>query len=344
MPVPQVRGVSGEAPEASIRSCVEAGDWEPAIEHARRLAAGAGPLTARLAWPATMVLYLQGDLTGAASLPARVPDADAWLPDADADADAGLPDARNGEPAAGEKAQATADRALLAGWAATVEWARGQVSACRRTADRAFALAQASGDARALATAHTVLALLAAAEGDRRGNDRHYALGLAAAMRAGEATLVLRIRANRASQRLEEGDLAGALAELEEALDLVPHGAGPHPAMVGLAQHNRAEVLLRRGRLGVARDGFRSACTILQRVGAGIVAYPLAGLGESHELRGDLPQARAAYEEAVQVAGAPGSPRRWCRRFAGWPGCWQPRVMPRRRGRPPPKPSPRRTR
>lgn len=279
MPVSQVRGVSGEAPEASIRSCVEAGDWEPAIEHARRLAAGAGPLTARLAWPATMVLYLQGDLTAAASLPIRVPDAEV-----------------------GE----TADRALLAGWAATVEWARGQVSACRRTADRAFVLAQASGDARALATAHTVLALLAAAEGDRRGNDRHYALGLAAAMRAGEATLVLRIRANRASQRLEEGDLAGALAELEEALDLVPHGAGPHPAMVGLAQHNRAEVLLRRGRLGAARDGFRSACTILQRVGAGIVAYPLAGLGESYELRGDLPQARAAYEEAVLVARSTG--------------------------------------
>ncbi|GGQ79710.1 BTAD domain-containing putative transcriptional regulator [Couchioplanes azureus] len=256
--------------------CIDTGDWEAALTQARRIAAEAGPLAARTAWPVTMMLYFQGDLTTAGAVLRRV-----------------SPTVSGDGPA---------DRALLAGWAAGVRWALNDLPGCRRETDRAHALAQLSGEPRALALAHTMLALLAAAEGDRRGNDRHYELALGAAVRAADATQQLRIRANRGSQRLEEGDLEGARAELDRALDAAPGGPVPHPAVVGLARHNRAKALLRSGRLAAARDGFRAACTTLQRIGAGFVAYPLTGLGECHELRGDLPQARAAYEEAVLVA------------------------------------------
>lgn len=266
--------------EGTLRHA-DAGEWEEAAEHAGRTAGDTGALTARTAWPVIMVLYLQGRLDAAESVRERV----AHPPD---------------------PADDVADRALLAAWAASVAWARGEVSACRLAADRALSLARPGSDPRALAAVHTVLALLAAAEGDRRGNDRHYALALDAAVAAGDRTQQLRIRANRASQRLEEGDLTGALAELDEALGLTSGGAEPHPAMVGLAQHNRADLLLRGGRPRAARDGFRAARTTLQRAGAGSVAYPLTGLGESYELCGDLPQARAAYEEAVLVAEATG--------------------------------------
>ncbi|MET8154224.1 BTAD domain-containing putative transcriptional regulator [Actinoplanes sp. NPDC049668] len=268
--------MSETCPTAVLRHA-DAGEWEQAAEHADRTAGGTGALSARTAWPTIMVLYLQGRLEAAESVRERV----AHPPD---------------------PADDVADRALLAAWAASVAWARGEVPACRAAADRALSLAPPGSDPRALAAVHTVLALLAAAEGDRRGNDRHYALALAAAVAAGDRTQQLRIRANRASQRLEEGDLAGALAELDEALGLTRGGAEPHPAMVGLAQHNRADLLLRGGRPRAARDGFRAARTTLQRAGAGSVAYPLTGLGESYELCGDLPQARAAYEEAVLVA------------------------------------------
>ncbi|MEV6241104.1 tetratricopeptide repeat protein [Lentzea sp. NPDC051838] len=275
-------------------------DWPAAIDEAYRVTEDFGPLTAAQAWPLVMVLYLQGDMAAARAVLARVPDAGdrvllARVPDAAAGLDVGDRVLRAKVP--GDESGDLGDRALLAAWGASVVWAQG--TPCRDQVESALALARASGDQRALAAAHTVRALVAAAEGDRRANDRHYALALSAAERAGDRTQQLRIRANRASQRVEEGDLDGGLAELDDALELLP---GAHPAMVGLAQHNRADLLLRRGRLDDARKGFRAACLTLQQAGSGIVAYPLAGLGECHELRGDLQQARAAYEEAVRVA------------------------------------------
>jgi DNA-binding SARP family transcriptional activator len=261
--------------ENAVLRHADAGDWERAVAEAQRAVAVGVPLDAGDAWPAVMVLYLRGDLVGASAVPPLV------VP--------GGPDA---------------DHALLAAWSASVAWARGDVAACRELADQA--LAGAAGEPRALAAAHTALALLAAAEGDRRANERHYALGLAAAERCEDRTQQLRIRTNRASQRMEEGDLTGALAELDHVLWRFAIGPDAHPNGLGLVHNNRAEILVRAGRLAEARDGFRAALTMFQRAGAAGVAYALAGLGETHEARGDLVQARAAYEEAVAVAGERG--------------------------------------
>jgi DNA-binding SARP family transcriptional activator/tetratricopeptide (TPR) repeat protein len=261
--------------ENAVLRHADAGEWERAVAEAQRAVAAGAPLDAGDAWPAVMVLYLRGDLAGASAVPPLV------VP--------GGPDA---------------DHALLAAWSASVAWARGDVAACRALTDEA--LAGAAGEPRALAAAHTALALLAAAEGDRRANERHYALGLAAAERCEDRTQQLRIRTNRASQRMEEGDLTGALAELDHVLWRFAIGPDAHPNGLGLVHNNRAEILVRAGRLAEARDGFRAALTVLQRAGAAGVAYALAGLGETHEARGDLVQARAAYEEAVAVAGERG--------------------------------------
>ncbi|WP_433795594.1 BTAD domain-containing putative transcriptional regulator [Actinoplanes sp. CA-252034] len=257
--------------ENAVLRYADAGEWERAVAEAQRAVATGEPLDAGDAWPAVMALYLRGDLAGASAVPLKV--------------------SPGGAPT---------DRALLAAWSASVAWARGEVAACRELADEA--LAGATGEPRALAAAHTALALLAAAEGDRRGNERHYALGLAAAERCEDRTQQLRIRTNRASQRMEEGDLTGALAELDHVLWRFGIGPDAHPNGLGLVHNNRAEILVRAGRLAEARDGFRAALTVLQRAGAAGVAYALAGLGETHEARGDLVQARAAFEEAVTVA------------------------------------------
>jgi DNA-binding SARP family transcriptional activator/uncharacterized membrane protein YgcG len=261
--------------ENAVLRHADTGDWELAVAEAERAVEAGDRLDAGDAWPAVMVLYLRGDLAGASAVPPLV-----------------------------SPGGADADRALLAAWSASVAWARGEVAACRELADRA--LAGAAGEPRALAAAHTALALLAAAEGDRRANERHYALGLAAAERCEDRTQQLRIRTNRASQRMEEGDLTGALAELDHVLWRFGIGPDAHPNGLGLVHNNRAEILVRAGRLAEARDGFRAALTVLQRAGAAGVAYALAGLGETHEARGDLVQARAAFEEAVAVAGERG--------------------------------------
>ncbi|WP_130509664.1 BTAD domain-containing putative transcriptional regulator [Krasilnikovia cinnamomea] len=277
-------GAGDSAPDAAtVRDCAAAGDWEGAAEAAARVAAHSQPLTPAEAWPTVMVLYLQGELAAAESVLART----------------------SVDGAAAEHADA--DQALLAAWEASVAWARAGADDCRAAVTRALALARAADDPRALAAAHIVHALLAAAQDDRRANDRHYALALAAAERSRDRTLQLRVRVNRASQRLEEGDLNGARLELDAAgAVLARPGPAPHPAMAGLARHNQADLDLRAGRLPAARDGFRAAAALLQRAGTATVAFPLTGLGETHELRGDLQQARAAYEEAVLVADAGG--------------------------------------
>jgi DNA-binding SARP family transcriptional activator len=253
---------------------LDAGEWEPAAAAARALAAGTGPVPAGDAWRAAMVLSLHGELAAAGSVLARGAD---------------------GDPA---------DTAQVAAWEASIRWRTGELAAGHAAAARALADAERSGAPRPLAAAHTALALLAAAEGDRRANDRHYALALAAATAAGDDTQRLRVRANRGSQRLEEGDLAGALAELDAAL--AEAGPTASPVLLGLARHNRAAALLRSGRLRPAREEFQRSCTLLQRCGSSVVAHPLAGLAETRELAGDLVQARAAYEEAVLVARAAG--------------------------------------
>src|ERR671934_118518 len=181
---------------------------------------------------------------------------------------------------------------------------RWRSARCARSATRAHALATAIGDDRALAAAHTVLAMLAALEGDRAANDAHYLQALDHAERAGDVLQVIRIRVNRGSRNLEEGAYEAAIAELDLGIRLADLGG--FGAFRALALTNRGESRLRLGRLEEAIADLDAARAIYQRLGSSDVAYPLGILGDVYRERGDAALARAAYEEAVRRGDAMG--------------------------------------
>lgn len=198
----------------------------------------------------------------------------------------------------------TVDEALLLAWTATAHWSVGDADACGELAERARRAALAARDDQALAVVHVTLALYAALIGDRDGNAEHYAKALGHAEAAGDAVQAARIRVNRVSQLLEEARYADALAASGDAV-----GAAEAVAHIGLrtvSLINRAEALLRAGRLEEAERCADWALAICQRAGSRTVAYALIVLGDVRSRRGQRSLARAAYEEAARAAAADG--------------------------------------
>src|SRR5690606_10607774 len=68
--------------------------------------------------------------------------------------------------------------------------------------------------------AHTALAMVAAADGDRVRVERHYRDGLECTRQVGGTLQEVRLRSNHASHLVDEGRYHEALAELEVAGDL----------------------------------------------------------------------------------------------------------------------------
>ena len=163
------------------------GDWEEALARLESAAGEAGTIDAGLAWRIGLIHHLRGHL------------------------DEALAAYRRGR----DDAEPSSDVALLLAWHASAHWLRGEAETCRALAARAYEVAVASGADRALAAAHTVLAMLAALEGDRASNDAHYMRALEHAERAGDVLQVIRIRVNRGSRNLEEGAYEAAIVELD---------------------------------------------------------------------------------------------------------------------------------
>src|SRR5690606_7205036 len=101
------------------------------------------------------------------------------------------------------------------------------------------------------------------------------------------------------SRLLEEGEYAGACAELDVAVRLAE--LADFPALRALALVNRAEARRLLGRLEEATRDAQSALAELQRLGSRLAAYPLIVLGDIHLAQGDAVQAQARYEEAVSL-------------------------------------------
>ena len=89
------------------------------------------------------------------------------------------------------------------------------------------------------------MAMLAALDGDRRGNDAHYLLALRAAEEAADVLQVVRIRTNRGSHFMEEGSYAEALQELDVAVRLAELTS--FASFLALSLSNRGETKLRWG-------------------------------------------------------------------------------------------------
>ena len=276
-----VRTLPAEGRDATIEKLAgEAlqvrGKWEEALACFERAARETPALDPGVAWRIALIHYLRGEPEAALAAYERA------APDGD---DEG-------------------ETALLMAWTATTYWMLGDAKKCEELGARAFASATSSGDPRALAVAHTVLALLAAITGDRRANDAHYVRALEYAEQAGDVLQITRIRTNHASHLMEEGFYEEALAELEIAIRLADLSGFAAFQALGLV--NRAETRMHLGRLDEAIADFEAAKSVYQRMNSRGIAHPLSGLGEIYRQRGDFALARASYEEAVSVADAAG--------------------------------------
>ena len=261
---PAIEEVAGEA--FQIR-----GAWDEALRCFDRAAGDSASLPAGLAWRMGLLHYLGGRLDEALETFDRAGD--------------------HGEPA---------DLGLLYAWRASAHWIRGDAEACRADAGRAFAVASAARDDRALAAAHTVLAMLAALEGDRSANEAHYLRALEYAQRAGDVLQLIRVRTNRGSRHLEEGSYPEAIAELDLALRLADLAG--FASFRALALSNRGQALASLGRFEEAVADLEGAYELYQRLGSRMVAYPLGRLGEVYLARGEWALARALFEEAIAHA------------------------------------------
>jgi DNA-binding SARP family transcriptional activator len=252
------------------------GDWDEALRCLDRAAGAEGAIDAGLAWRIGLIHHLRGQLD---------PAVEAY---------------RRGHVGP----EPSADAALLHAWHASALWLRSDADGCRALAVRAHEIAAATGNDRALAAAHTVLAMLAALDGDRAANDAHYLRALDHAERARDVLQVIRIRVNRGSRNLEEGAYDAAIAELDLAIRLADLGG--FGTFRALALTNRGESRLRLGRLDEAVADLEAARAVYQRLGSDDVAYSLGILGDVYRERGDLALARAAYEEAARRSDAQG--------------------------------------
>lgn len=247
-----------------------------------------------------------GDWDGALACFGRLGDADEFPPSAAwrtglihhqrGDLDAALACYEQGLLSAGDPV----DRALVLAWTAAARWLRGDLESCRKLAEEAQLLADEHGDHRALAAAHTALAMVAALDGDRRGNDAHYLRALYHAEQAGDVLQLIRIHSNRGSRSLEEGTYQEALQELDAAIDMADLAG--FALLRSLALTNRGQVLYRLGRLDEALRDLEAARAHYATAGAHMLAYPLGHIGDVHAARGEQTAARAAYEEAIRLS------------------------------------------
>jgi ATP/maltotriose-dependent transcriptional regulator MalT/DNA-binding SARP family transcriptional activator len=255
--------------EAEARQVL--GDWEGATACYEYLVPGPGEIPARVAWRLGFLSHMRGDVKSALDVYQR---------------------GRRGE---GD----LANEAALLGWAASAHWLRGERDEAQSLANEALALARQADDSGALATAHTVLAMVAAMDGDRAGNDVHYLRALEHAERARDVVQTIRIRSNRGSHFLEEGDYANALTELDMALRLADMTGFQLWRAMSLS--NRAQVLAGLGRLEESVADLDQSREIFRGMGSMLESYPLAQMADVYALRGDFALARAGYEEAIRL-------------------------------------------
>ena len=279
-----VLDAAGRVPHALRSAAVEQlageahqirGDWDEALRCFERAAEQTARLPPGLAWRMGLLLHLGGRLDEALAIYGRADE--------------------EGEPR---------DVALLLAWRASARWLRAEAGACRSDASRGFEIASEADDPQALAAAHTVLAMLAALEGDRGANDAHYLRALDYAQQAGDVLQLIRVRTNRGSRHVEECSYEEAIAELDLALRLADLAG--FAAFQALALSNRGEALTKLGRFDEALADLEASRSLYQRLGSRMVSYALEKLGEVYRIRGDLTLAHAAYAEAVRQSEASG--------------------------------------
>ena len=247
------------------------GEPEEAQACFRRAAGGAEDLPPRLAWRIGLLHHERGEHARALEVFGR----------------ARLDGTRPGE------------EAVLLAAMATTHLLMGDVGRCLELCDLAGALVAAIDDDRALAAIHATR-MLEASGRDPQAAEEHYRQALAAAQRARDVLLEIRLRTNHASQLDFEGSYVEALKELDAAIGLAELAGYTERLALGL--NNRGWSRFHRGRLGEAIDDLERSRALYQSAGSIRAGWPLMHLGIVYRERGDLVLARTALEQALTMA------------------------------------------
>lgn len=268
----QLRSLAGSTPEdlvalaPSLGATLTADDWlelTPRVRHE-------GHLPPAWAWRAGTAAHQHGRLRLALDL----------LGEAD--------------PVEGSEA----DRAQLLAAEAATRWLRGETDEVRRLAARCLEHAVASGEDAALAVAWATRGLVAAGDADREANLSAHRTALRHAEAAGDLVTQVRVHANLTARDLDEGRYADAVERAQAALPLQERSQHL-PSLARLREHI-AQGMLGLGRLDEALLEVETARAMWSSLNA--PARERAGLilGDIQATRGNVRQARIAYQEAVR--------------------------------------------
>jgi len=248
------------------------GQWARALEAFRRAGADEEKLPPGLSWRMGLIQHTRGEVDLALALYRR-------------------------GALAGED---TPDEALLLSWLAAAQHLTGDYAACTATVTRAVAAASRCRHSGVWAAVDTVRAMLAASEGDRAGADAYFSSATQWADASGDLLQRARITAYRADYLAEMGDLADARRQVDSALQRNERCryAALHAHMLKV----RGMVRALRGELDAALRDLTTAGEIFQNGGSRFLGRALVGVGYVHRVRGELAQARAAYEDALAQA------------------------------------------
>lgn len=197
------------------------------------------------------------------------------------------------------------EAALLAAAVANARLLAGDVDEAVASARSAVGTAAAAGDDTALAMAYLSLALCLGVAGDGAGSAEHYALALPIAQRTGDVVLLTQIHTNRSYQQLQQAHYAAALESAELCAGYAQ--AAGSPSLHAIATSNEADALAMLGRYDEAARRYRAAIAHYQRHGSRRFAGAVLGLAELYWRRGWREQARAAYEQVIEVGAGAGN-------------------------------------
>lgn len=252
------------------------GDPDPALACFQRAAGESGAIPAAVAWRMIEAHVLKDDLEGARSVLER------------AERDPATP----------------RDRALLHAWRAQLHRRLGETKAAAAAAAAALEAAGSSGDDRALAAAHNVVALSAGMTGDNDRAETHLRLALAAAERARDTVQTVQILSTKGTMEFERSAFSDAIVTYERGARLAELAG--FAAMHAQARMNLGLLRWCRGELDQASVEYAEAARLYRAAGSREVSYAIVGQGDVHRERGDLALARNAYEEGLALGEASG--------------------------------------
>ena len=237
------------------------GQWAAAFDAYQRAGHGQERLEPSLAWRIVLMLQMQGELPEIPPILDRVV--------------MGRED--------------TPDEAWLLGQVAAAFRFLGDFTNAQKLAARSMAAARRSGRASAYGPAHNVLAMLAAAEGDRRRVDAHFDSAQRSAEADNDVIHTLWARTTRAFHTLDTSPQEAA-REAQELLELTQAVQIPFLTAHVLNMSGRAD--MRLGALDSAAADLAAAIDHFQRLASRYLAWPLISLGDLYRVKGQLARAR----------------------------------------------------